>query len=252
MAVPLGCSGGRLDFLNSMCFPAPKLHNSSLDNPREVVGGPASVSPLELESPLLIPGLGEACVSTRGHTITRNRFLTGSLQKTPRTEPRAHTAPGTQSVLGCMCRGAVFPAPGGCRDSKCPGWRHLLVSSSETGWWALLPQGDEGSGQKQAPSLGFLGCQEVVRGPPGILRGSPKGTSQLWLRVGEGHPAKRLCPLCLPSKPCRPPVCGTLDSFRRCFPRESPWSLRGALGPASAPSRGGPLSQPGASVPVAS
>lgn len=25
VAVPLGCSGGRLDFLNSTCFPSPEI-----------------------------------------------------------------------------------------------------------------------------------------------------------------------------------------------------------------------------------
>lgn len=73
---------------------------------------------------------------------------------------------------------------------NCPGWRHLLVSSSEIGWWALLPQGDEGSGQKQGPSLGFLGCQEGVRGPARNPEGVPKGDKPALAESRRGAPRK--------------------------------------------------------------
>lgn len=92
-------------------------------------------------------------------------FLLGSLLKTPRSEPRAHTVPGPESVQVCAHCGAVFPATDSWGGSGFPGWLHLLVGSLEIGWGLCPPQGDKGTGQKQGPSLGLLGGQEVVTWP---------------------------------------------------------------------------------------
>lgn len=95
---------------------------------------------------------------------------------------------------------------------------------------------------------GWSGSRGSARNPEGV----PKGDNPALAESRRGSPSEEtlssVSPLKSPAGHC------VWDSRQLlwCFQRESPQSLRGALGPASALSRGGPLSQPGASVPVAS